>query len=170
MKLQMRSKIASIHNKIEVTDEYGEAVYHIQSKVVSIHDTTFLKRADGGDIATITKKVVSLHDTHFIEMNDGRTVEIRPELLHLTKDVVDIDALGWKLVGDIVQHNYQLLDAQGQILAEIHRKWISLHNTYEIDARQEDSLDMIVAVLIALDKIVEDRRRTMASSSSSSGD
>lgn len=164
MKLKMRAKIASIHNKIEITDEDGNPVYHIHGKVFSLHDTTFLTDAGGGDIATITRRVVSLHDTHLIVLNDGTEIELCSELLHLTKDVLDIEALGWQLTGDIVQHNYQLTDDQGQLLAQTHRKWISLHDTYEVDIVDEERMDLIVAVLVALDKIVGDRQRVVSAS------
>lgn len=163
MKLYMKAKIASIHNKIEITNEAKEPVYHIQSKVLSLHNVTYLRDAEGGDVATITGKVVSLHDIHRIEMHDGRTVELRSELLHLTRDVLDIEALGWRLEGDIVQHNYQLADSQGQVLARTHRKWLTLHNTYELEIVDETDMDLIVAVLVALDKIVADRERVMRS-------
>lgn len=164
MKLKMKAKIASIHNKIGITDEEGNPVYHIHSKVFSLHDTTFLTDAGGGDIATITRKVVSLHDTHLIVLNDGTEIELRSELLHLTKDVLDIEALGWQLTGDIVQHNYQLMDDEGQLLARTHRRWLSLHDTYEVDIVDEERMDLIVAVLVALDKIVADRQRVVSAS------
>lgn len=167
MKLKMKEKIASIHNKIEITDEHGNVMYHIQSKVFSLHNTTVLTDAEGSDIATVTRNMMSLHDTHLIVLGDGTSIELRAELLHLTKDVLTIDSLGWQLVGDLVQHNYQLMDDQGQLLARTHRKWMSLHNTYEVEVLDEERMDLIVAVLVALDKIVADRERTIAASSGS---
>lgn len=173
MKLYMKAKIVSIHNKIEITDENKNPVYHIQSKVLSLHNVTYLRDADGGDVATISRRVVSLHDTHFIEMRDGRTVELRSELLHLVKDVLDIEALGWRLEGNLIQHDYRLVDAQGRLLAQTHRKWLTLHNTYELEILDEENMDLIVAVLVALDKIVMDREqmtRSPSSPSTPSGD
>jgi len=170
MKLQMKAKLASIHNKIEIMDEHKRAVYHVQSKVLSLHDVTYLTRANGDEVATITRKVVSLHDTHFIEMSSGMTVELNSELLHLTKDVLNIEALGWQLVGDLIQHDYRLVDLDdgGRVLAQAHRKWLTLHNTYEIEVMVEESMDLIIAVLVALDKIVEDRERVKRGSSAPS--
>ena len=164
MKLKMKAKIASIHNKIEITGEDGNALYHIRSKALSLHDVTHLTDGEGQEIAVITRRPVSLHDTHIIELADGTEIELRYELLHLTKDVLDIEALGWQLTGDLVQHNYQLTDNRGQLLAQTHRKWLSLHNTCEVDIVDEERMDLIVAVLVALDKIVGDRERTMAAS------
>ena len=170
MKLWMKAKIASIHNKIDITDENKTPVYHVQSKVLSIHNVTYLKRANGEEVATITCKVVSLHETHLIEMRSGQTVELRSELFHATKDVLDIEALGWQLVGDLVQHNYRLIDVddEGRLLARTHRKWLSLHNTYEVEIMEEESADLIVAVLVALDKIVCDREQVIRGSSAGS--
>ena len=168
MKLQMKAKIASIHDKIDITDENGNKLYHIQSKVLSIHNVTYLTRASGEEIAKISRKVVSLHDTHFIEMAGGPTIELQSELFHITKDVMNIDALGWQLLGDVVQHNYRLMDQQGHLLAETHKKWITLHNTYEIEIVDEAQMDLIVAVLVTMDKIITDRQMTMSEPSQGS--
>lgn len=169
MKLCMKAKIASIHDKIEITDENKIPVYHIQSKLLSAHNMTYLRDADGGEVATITRKMVSLHNTHLIEMSDGRTVELHSELLHMTKDVLDIEELGWQLVGNVVQHDYRLMDSEGRLLAQTHRKWMSLHNTYEIEIVDEENMDLIVAVLVTLDKIVADQERVTGHSAPNGG-
>lgn len=169
MKLRMKAKIASIHHKLEVTDEHKRPVYHIKSKVFSLHDVTYLTRADGEEVATITRKVASLHDTHFIELSGGMTVELSAELFYLTKDVLNIEALGWQLEGDLIQHDYRLVEMDTErTLARTHRKWLTLHNTYEIEILAEEKADVIVAVLVALDKIVEDRERVRRGASPSS--
>ncbi len=161
MKLKMKAKLASIHNKISITDEEGGLVYQVYSKVFSLHNVTYLTDGEGEEIAVITRKPVSMHDIHTIQLVDGTEIELRTELLHLTKDVLDIEALGWQLTGDLTQHDYQLRDDQGQLLAQTHRKWLSLHDTYEVDVVDEERMDLIVAVLVALDKIVGDRQRVI---------
>lgn len=161
MKLRMRSKTASLHRRAWVLDGRGNALYQIHSKLASLHDTTFVERANGDPVATISRSPVSLHETHLLEMEDGTAVQLRAQLLHLTKDVLDIEELGWHLVGNLVQHDYWLMDRDGQMLAQAHRKWMSLHNTYEIEVEDESQLDSIIAVVAALDRIVEERRRVM---------
>lgn len=158
MKMRIKSKIASLHSKMEITDENGQAQYYVHSKVLSLHNVTYIDRADGETVATLTRKPVSAHEVHLIEMADGTTVEIRTELWHVTKDILDIDELGWNLVGSAVQHDYKLMDSEGQVLAESHRKWLSLHNTYEVDVVDEAQMDKIVAVLVSLDKILGERQ------------
>ena len=158
MKLKMKAKIASIHNKISITDEEGGLVSQVHSKVFSLHNVTYLTDGEGEEIAVITRKPVSMHDVHTIQLVDGTEIELRTELLHLTRDVLDIEALGWQLTGNLLQHDYQLKDDQGQLLAQTHRKWLSLHDTYEVDVVDEERMDLIVAVLVALDKIMADRQ------------
>lgn len=170
MELRMKSKRMSLHRKAQVTNSRGEILYCIHSKAVSLHDSTFVSRGDGAQVAIITRRPVSVHSTHLIQMADGREIELRAELLHLTKDVLDIDTLGWHLVGDVVQRDYWLMDGEGQMLAQARRKWLTLHNTYEIEVEEEGQLDTIIAVLAALDKIVEDRRRAVATPGASQGE
>lgn len=161
MKLTMKAKLASIHDKISITDEQGNVVYQVHSKVFSLHNVTYLTDAEGDEIAVITRKAVSMHDTHVIQLVDGTEIELCTELLRLVQDVLDFEALGWQLTGNLVQHDYQLKDDQGQLLAHTHRKQLSLHNTYEVDIMDEERMDLIVAVLVALDKIMADRQQVI---------
>lgn len=60
MKLKMRAKIASIHNKIEITDEDGNPVYHIHGKVFSLHDTYEVDIVDEERMDLIVAVLVAL--------------------------------------------------------------------------------------------------------------
>lgn len=164
MKLKLKAKLFSIHSKISITDEGGNVMYQVHSKVFSLHDVTYLEDGLGKEVAVITRKAVSIHDSHTVRMADGTEVELRSELLHLVKDVLDIEALGWQLTGNLLQHDYQLMDGEGQLLAQAHRKWISLHDTYMVEIVDEERMDLIVAVLVALNKIMGDRRRVASAS------
>ena len=117
MKLQMKSKLFSIHSKMELLDENEDVAYTVSSKVITVHNTTFVKNAQGEDIATITRKMLTLHEAHHIEMSSGQSFDLKENMLHITKDVITIDQLGWQLRGDFLEHNYVMEDASGNLLA-----------------------------------------------------
>ncbi len=157
MLLHAKSKMLSIHKKMEIMDEADQVLYTVESKAISIHDTTYVRNAAGENIATITHKPISLHETHIIQFADGEDVEVRTEWFHVMKDVINLEGLGWQMRGDILQHNYEFVDMRGGVLARTHQKWVSLHDVYYIDVLDESQLDRIVAVYVALERIIRER-------------
>lgn len=162
------TKIFSLHHEIDITDADDNVVYHAASKFLSLRDKTDITRASGELVAHIEKKVLSLHERHYIEMADGRSFEMSNELFHLIKDVTNIDGLGWQLVGNILGLNFQLYDENGEIVAVISQKLLSLHDKYCIDIYQTDKEDVVIAILIALQHMMSDRAASSSASSSSS--
>ncbi len=159
MLLHTKAKMLSLHQKIEILDEADKAVYHVESKVVSMHDTTYIYDAQHRQLAVMKRKPVSLHETHDITLASGEEIEIRTELFHLMNDVIRIDSLGWELHGDVLQHNYELINENGQVIATTHHKWVSLHDVYYIDILQEKDVDRIVCIYVMLEKIIRGREQ-----------
>ena len=171
MLLHAKSKMISIHKKMEIMNEADEIMYTVESKAISIHDTTYVRNAAGEPIATISHKPISLHETHIIEFADGEQVEVRTEWFHVMRDVIDLEGLGWQLRGDVLQHNYEFVNQLGAVLARTHQKWVSLHDVYYIDVLDESQLDRIVAIYVALERIIREReiRRENESSAAAMG-
>ena len=90
------------------------------------------------------------------------------ELFHLIKDVTNIEGLGWQLLGNILGLNFQLYDENGEVVAVISQKLLSLHDKYCIDIYQTDKEDVVIAILIALQHMMSDRAASSSASSSSS--
>ena len=106
-------------------------------------------------------------------MADGTSFQLSNELWHLIKDISNIEELGWQLRGNIAALNFQLWDADENIIAVISQKLISLHDKYCVDIYQPDKEPIIVAILITLQHMIRDREARSSSygssSSSSSG-
>ena len=168
--LYTTSKIFSLHSKIDVTDDQERPVYHVSSKPISLRDKTDITDAEGNFVAHIERKIFSLHQRHFVTMHDGLQFELSTELFHLIKDITNIEGLGWQLQGNILGLNFTLLDEQGQPIAVIGQKLISLHDKYCIDIYQPQHEQIAVAILITLQHMMRDRRASSASFSSSSHD
>ena len=171
MLLHSKSKMFSLHQKMEIMDEADQVVYAVESKALSIHNTTYVHDAQGQEVAVITNKPISLHETHEVRMASGERFEMHTELMHLMGDVIDLDGIGWQLRGDILQHNYEILNERGELVATTHQKWVSVHDVYYIDVLDESQADKIVCVYVALEKIIRAReqRREDESSAAAAG-
>ena len=159
------SKVFSLHHRIEIMDDHEQVIYRSQSKAFSIHDKTEVQDAAGRHVAYIERKLFSLHQRHFVTMADGVKFELSSELLHIYKDIINIEGLGWQLRGNIWALNFQLYDKDGSVIAVISQKMLSLHDRYCIDIYKPENEQIAVAILITLQHMITDRENSAAASS-----
>ena len=165
--LYTSSKVFTLHHHIEITDEADNVVYRSETKFPSIHDKTDIFRADGSHVAHIERKLITLHEIHYVDMENGRSFMLSNEIMHIIKDVTNIEGLGWRLDGNILQLNFTLADENGELIAVVSQKLISLHDKYSVDIYKPEYEEEVVAILVTLQHMVNDRE--VASSAGSSG-
>lgn len=155
--LHIKQKVLSLHGKMKVLDNDENEVYNVESKMISIHNKTYIHNVQGEQIAFISRKPISIHEVHDVEMSDGTKFQLRTEWFHVVQDVIDIEGLGWHLHGDFLQHNYEIWDETGKTVATTHMKWLSIHQISYIDILDESKQDIVVALFVALERIIDDR-------------
>lgn len=161
------TKVFTLHHHIDITNGMGEVVYEANTKFPSIHDKTDIIQAGGRHVAHIERKLMTLHQRHFVTMADGTGFEMTNELFHLVKDIINIEGLGWQIRGNIAGLNFELYDENGEIIAVIGQKMLSIHDKYCIDIYRTEYQDTIVTILVTLQHMIKDREA--ASTHSSSG-
>lgn len=162
------SKVFTLHHKIDITDASENVVYHSETKFPSIHDKTDITDASGNQVAHIERKFFTLHERHFVTMADGTSFQVSNEFFHIIKDITNIEGLGWQLKGNIIGLNFELYDQNGDIIAVISQKLLSIHDKYCIDIYRPEHEKIVVAILITLQHMIKDRENAASSSSSSS--
>lgn len=168
--LFMSSKIISLHQKNTIVNDKEEVIYKNETKVWTMHDTTFLKDASDAPVATIRRKFISLHHTHFIKMENGKEFKIRQEFWHIWKKVINIEGLGWQINGNMFALNFTLHDANGDLIALVSQKVISIHDKYCIDIYKKEYEPEVVAICVALQHLIRDEERAASSSTTSYND
>ena len=152
------------HQRINVKDEQGETLYWTKSSVIAIKGKTDVFDASGELVAHLEKKPISLHEKHFVTMADGQKFTLTNELLHVFKDVTNIEGLDWQLLGNVIGLNFMLFDQNGEPVAAIGQKMLSLHDRYSIDLYQVQHEKLVVAIVIQLQKMLNARRENRESS------
>ena len=97
--------------------------------------------------------------------------ELSNEFFHIIKDITNIEGLGWQLKGNILGLNFELYDGQGNIIAVIGQKLLSIHDKYCIDIYNKEYEGIVVTILVTLQHMIRDRGAAAAAggASSSSG-
>lgn len=150
-------QLGDLHRRIDITDAEGDLKYYTQSSIIAIKGKTDIMDPAGNVVAHLEKRPVSLHEKHFVTMADGRNFTLSNELFHIVKDVTNIEGLGWQLRGNIIGLTFNLLDEFGQPVATVGKKMVSVHDKYCIDIYQPDQEQVVVAIVIQLEKMLEAR-------------
>ena len=161
-------RLFSLQQRMAITDESDQPVYLAHSKVFSLRDMTWIETAEGEPVACVWRKVLSLHARHFVEMTDGTRFQVSSELFHLMKDIVNIEELGWVLEGNILGLNFVLKDAEGDPVAAIGQKILSIHNRFSIDIYQPRYERIVVAIVVTLQHMLRDRQAAQPGGSANS--
>ncbi len=162
------TKVFTLHHKIDITDNMENVVYRAQSKFFSLHDKTDIFDSADRRIAHVEKKFFSLHERHYITMEDGTYFELSNEIFHIIKDITNIEGLGWQLRGNILGLNFEIYDRNGEVVAVISQKMLSIHDKYCVDIYKTEHEKIIVAILVTLQHMIKDRAAAASASSSSS--
>lgn len=158
-------KLEDIHREIDIFDEDGNLKYYTKSAIIAITGKTDIMDADGKVIAHLEKKPISLHQKHFIDMKDGRHITLSTELFHIVEDITNIEELGWQIQGNIIAHHFNIIDENGDAVATVGRQAISIHEKYSIGIYQPVHEEVVVAIVIQLEKMLADRDLNSSSSS-----
>ena len=152
--------LRDMHSKVEIKDEEGRTLYWTKSSVIAIKGKTDIFDASGALVAHLEKRPVSLHEKHYITMADGQKFTLSNELFHVIKDVTNIEGLGWTLQGNVIGLNFMLFDQNGEPVAAISQKLISIHDRYSIDLYQPQHEKVVVAIVIQLQKMLTARQES----------
>ena len=163
------TKVMTLHHRIEITDAEENVVYRAETKFPSLHDKTEIYDAAGRPVAHMERKVFTLHERHFVTMADGTAFELSNELFHIIRDITNIEGLGWQLQGNILGLNFELYDENGEIIAVLAQKMLSLHDKYCVDIYRPQYEQTVVAILVTLQHMIRDRAGAASAASSPSG-
>ena len=164
--LYTSTEVFTLHHRIEITDENDRVAYRAETQFPSIHDKTDIYRADGSHVAHIEKKLFSFHEIRYVEMSNGTNFQLSNELFHLIRDVTNIEGLEWVLEGNLLQLNFSLTDSNGNLIATVGQKMLSIHDKYSVDIYQPEHEETVVSILVALQHMICDRQSATSSSSS----
>ena len=156
--------LTEIHWRINVTDEQEQLKYYTKSSFFQLKGETDIMDAEDKVIAHLEKKPFSLHEIHYVQMANGQEITLSNELFHIVDDITNIEELGWQMRGNFISLHFNLVDQNEQPLATVSRKMVSLHDKYCIGIYQPQYEDVIVAIVIQLEKMLEDRRQNQSSS------
>lgn len=152
MKLYMKQKVFSLRGDFDIYDENQVPVYSVQGKLMSFgRQLRLYDSATGEELAHIKQQVMTLLPKMHVFYQNERIATISKKLTFF-KQQYEIDTLGWSVEGDFFAHDYTVFDAQGRVVADINKKYLSWSDSFEVSIVQDD-IDpaMVIAIVLAID-------------------
>lgn len=158
MRLLVRERLFGIGDDYWIEDADGRKVFLVDGKAMRVRDTFELKDAQGRIVVEIRQKLLSLRDTMLIERDGEQLAKVKRKRLSLLRNhyrVTLVDGTELDVSGKILDREFAV-DYDGELLAQISRRWLTVRDTYGIDIVREDAdAGLLIAVAVCVIVLAE---------------
>lgn len=149
MKLYIKQQVFTLGDRFDVYDEYQRSVFHVEGEFLKLVDKLHVYDTYGVEVAYIEGVLFSLLDRYKVYVRGNQYTEIEKQFT-LFRPKYEFHGIGWTVDGDFWGHDYSIYN-EDNLLATIHKKWISFGDFYELDI--DDTIDAVnvLAVVLAID-------------------
>jgi uncharacterized protein YxjI len=161
MRFLVRDRILGIGDDWWIEDEQGRKVFLVDGKAMRLRDTFELKDAQGRVLIDIHQKMFALRDTMVIERDGEPLARIKRKRLSLLRNhyrVALVDGTELDVSGKIMDREFAV-EYDGELLAVISRRWLTVRDTYGVDVVREDADPaLLIAVAVCVIHLAEKER------------
>ena len=153
MKLYMKQKVFALKDRFFVKDEDGRDVYLVEGEFLSLGKKLHIQDMAGKELAMVQQKLLTLLPKYNVIVEDEVVAEITKEFT-LFKPSYQVKGPGWSVDGDIWDHDYNIRRGM-DVIVHVGKKWLSWGDTYEINIKKDLNPVMVLAVVLAIDCVLE---------------
>lgn len=164
MKLYMKQKVFSLKDRFTIKNEAGEDVYTVEGKFISLGKKLHILDTNGEEVAFVKQELLTLLPKFTVEQHGEPVAQIQKKLSFLKPKYV-VTGLDWKIEGNLLAHDYTILSGERAIVS-IHKKWMSWGDAFELDVADDADPTLTVAVVLAIDAVLDAQAAAAAASSS----
>ncbi|MBZ6527658.1 LURP-one-related family protein [Aerococcaceae bacterium DSM 111021] len=158
MQLYMKQKMLSFKQDFNIVDANQKPVYKVDGELISMgRKLHIIDLETNQEVALVKQKVLTLMPHVDVFVNDKHVAGIRKRLTFF-KPQFEIDQIGWTIEGDYFAHDYNIYDREGDLIAQINKKFFAMSDTFEfnIDSDEVDPV-MVIAVVLAIDTVMDSK-------------
>ncbi|MFE6526586.1 LURP-one-related/scramblase family protein [Streptomyces sp. NPDC057794] len=144
-----------------IEDEHGARVFLVDGKALRLRDTWELKDPQGRVLVDIHQKMLALRDTMVLQRAGEPLATIRRKRLSLLRNHYRVslaDGSELDVSGKILDREFAV-EYDGELLAVISRRWLTVRDTYGVDVVREDADPaLLIAVAVCVIHLAEKER------------
>lgn len=152
--LYIRQKLISAKGQFTVTDEDDQVKYMINGSLLSIPKRYTITNDEGFEVAEVSKRIFPILPVFDVDFNGKDNIKIKKHF-KIGRQKLSIEGAGITVSGDLLDFDFVVLK-DGEIIANIQNKILSLADTYELVILEEQYEEVIIALVIAIDRIKDE--------------
>ncbi|MEU6566183.1 LURP-one-related/scramblase family protein [Streptomyces parvulus] len=161
MRFLVYDRLLGIGDDYWIEDDSGNKVYLVDGKAMRLRDTWELKGAQGRVLIDIHQKMFALRDTMVIERAGEPLARIKRKRLSLLRNhyrVALADGTELDVSGKILDREFAV-EYDGELLAVVSRRWLTLRDTYGVDVVRDDADPaLLIALAVCVIHLAEKER------------
>ncbi|MEU6824001.1 LURP-one-related family protein [Streptomyces atriruber] len=161
MRLLVRDRMLGIGDDYWIEDDQGRKVFLVDGKAMRLRDTFELKDMQGRVLIDIHAKMLALRDTMVIEREGEPLAKVKRKRLSLLRNhyrVALVDGTELDVSGKILDREFAI-EYDGELLADISRRWFHVRETYGLQITREDADPaLLLAVAVCVIRLAEKER------------
>jgi uncharacterized protein YxjI len=155
----VEQKIMAMRDTFGIKDRNGNLLAYVKKKIVSLGPNFWFESPDGARLGEVKGKILAVRPTFEIYDTQGQLLAV------VKKKVLKFLGSEWwlenasgqevaRIKGNITEHDFTIQSPVGTALAQIHKKWVSVRDSYGVEILSSD-LDpyTILAYAIAMDHV-----------------
>lgn len=159
VKFYIREKIFSIGDNFKIKDASGNDVFNVEGKIFSIGNKLRIYDMNNNEIVYIEQKLFKLLPEYNIYLNENYAAKVKKEFAFFSNRFhIESNMGNYEIEGDFFAHDFSIVK-NGNIIAEINKKWVSWGDTYEINIDEEENYAFILAMVIVIDQVLHDNKK-----------
>ena len=152
MKLYYKQKVFSLRQRSEIMDEFGNVLFKAVGEI-SIGRRMHIYDNNDNELAFIQQRLLRLMPRFSVYIGSNHVADIVRNFTLFSHDY-RIEGLGWSVSGDWFAHDYTIRYGK-RYIASIHKQWMSWGDSYEVDIADGEDCVMVLAVIIAIDCVID---------------
>lgn len=161
MRFLVRDRLLGFGDDYWIEDQHGNKVFLVDGKAMRLRDTFELKDTQGRVLIDIHQKMFALRDTMIIERGGDPLATIKRKRLSLLRNhyrVTLVDGTELDVSGKILDREFAI-EYDGELLAQISRRWLHVRETYGVDLVRDDAdPTLVIAVAVCVIHLAEKER------------
>ncbi|AIV35274.1 LURP-one-related family protein [Streptomyces sp. R1] len=161
MRFLVYDRLLGIGDDYWIEDDRGNKVFLVDGKALRLRDTWELKDAQGRVLVDIHQKMFALRDTMVIERDGEPLARLKRKRLSLLRNhyrVTLADGTELDVSGKILDREFAI-EYDGELLAVVSRRWLTLRDTYGVDVVRDDADPaLLIALTVCVIHLAEKER------------
>ena len=159
VKLYIRQKVFSIGDRYSIMNEEGQPVFTVESEIFTFGAKIHLYDVTGQELYFIQQKLFRFLPEYHIYNDSLHCATIKKEFSFLRPRLNITSQFGdFTFEGNLFAMDFVVLN-NGNMAGELHKKWLSWGDTYELIVYDDNNAPFFCALAIAIDNCLHNENQ-----------